>query len=391
MYYRRREISKLETLLQWRRNVFLQAPDGEYVLVSATRYFVTLHYFNGSLRGDPTRTERLPVPDGLFDGNGWNLAQLNHLIQSRQPMNQQSYVALYCKPLRASIRNLTNEELRVFVTLTTYADEQGVCYPGVRLLGDDTGLSATEVSTALEGLKGKGFINYLRYNQVDPLTRKIMPNVFGLSLSILALKTDSGIQAYMFEFLNQISPSQVAQPESLTRIKELESKTRISNHHHQPTPENAQAREIAPSGAGKNPGMENSGKDKGEKPDLPIPAVKPQPTNSENDVPPPDTGDLKPYAVPLPEIDAEAHANELQYSVTGLQLAKARQLVAVYGMEQCATALGLLAKQPFGSVKNKPGWLIDKLRKSALLPVDGEDEAPGKAYITGKYSGFIEH
>lgn len=307
-------------------------------------------------------------------------------------MNQQSYVALYCKPMRASIRNLTNEELRVFVTLTTYADEQGVCYPGVRLLSDDTGLSATDVSTALEGLKSKGFLNYLRYNQVDPLTRKIMPNVFGLTLSILALKTDSGIQTYMLEFLNQISPSQVAQPESGTRIKELESKTRIRNHHHQPTPENAQAREIAPSGAGKNPGMENSGKDKGENqsPASPKPAVKPQPTNSENDLPPPpsDAGDLKPYAVPLPEIDQEAYASELQYRCDGLQLAKARQLVQTHGMELCAAALGLLAKQPFGSVKNKPGWLINKLRQGALLPADGRIRNP---YTEGDFSDFIEH
>lgn len=392
-YYRRREISKLESLLQWRRNVFLQAPDGEYVLVSATRHFVTLHYFSGSLRGDPARTERLPVPDGLFDGNGWNLAHLNQLIESRHIVTEEPFAALYCKPLRASIRNLTDIELRVFMTLATYADDQGVCFPGIRTLSDDTGLHSEDVCKAIDGLKSKAFIYYLRHNAVDPITRKIMPNVFGLTGAIMRLKSDSGIQTYMHEFLSGVSPSKVAQPDSKNQYQELEPKTNSSNHHHHPTPKNAPTREMQkPSDGGTAGAVLGKDQAKSQKPDLPPaqpqPAQSAKPEEPPGSAPPPDAGDLKAYAVPLAAVDAEAYANELAYRCDSLQLAKARQLVAIYGIEACSVAIGLLSKQPFGSVKNKPGWLIQKLRQGALVPADGHIPDP---YTDGEFSDFIEH
>jgi hypothetical protein len=381
-YYRKRE-NVLESLLRWRRNVFLQSPGG-YVLVSATRFMLALHRFDGSVRQEAAATEyRDPIP-GLFDGNGWNASLLNNLIQPEKIMteNQQSYAALYCKPLRASIRNLTDIELRVFMTLATYADDQALCYPGVRALSDDTGLRPEDVSSGLDGLKTKGFIYYLRHNAIDPITRRMMPNVYGLTPKILHLKTDSGIQTYMHEFLSQISPSQPAQPDSKNQYQEVSPRTNASNHHHQPTPGNAPGREKQE----KTPGMENSGKTAGvdytnqsgaalgnEKPDLPTPpAAQPQPKAPENDLPPPDTDDLKNYTTPLAQIDQEAYANEFIHRVGGLQLAKARQLVQAYGIKQCETAMKLLAKQPFGAVKNKPGWLINKLRQGALLPQDAK-------------------
>jgi hypothetical protein len=37
----------------------------------------------------------------------------------------------------------------------------------------------------------------------------------------------------------------------------------------------------------------------------------------------------------------------------------------------CATAVRLLGKQPFKSVDNPPGWIINKLRQGALVPEDG--------------------
>lgn len=210
-YYRRPE-RLLDSLLRWRRNVFLQSPGGGYVLVSATRYVLTLHHFDGSLRHDPTHTEHLaPIP-GLFDGNGWNLASLkkiessfsqNDQIQSEEnqmPENQQPYVALYCKPTRDSISKMSDAEAKVFLALATYADDQGVCFPGVRVLSEYTGKSVTEVSEALQGLSRKGFMIYLRHKAVDPITRKAQPDVYGLSPSLIALRTDSGIQTYMLEF-----------------------------------------------------------------------------------------------------------------------------------------------------------------------------------------------
>jgi hypothetical protein len=111
------------------------------------------------------------------------------------------------------------------------------------------------------------------------------------------------------------------------------------------------------------------------------PAAQPQPTsvakNSESDVPPPDAGKLDSFTTPLPEIDKEAYAQEMRHLVSGLQLAKARQLVDVYGIEMCGTAVFLLSKQPFKSVDNPPGWIINKLRQRALVPEDGRESYDG--------------
>jgi hypothetical protein len=393
-YYRRPE-NLLDALLRWRRNVFLQSPTGGYVLVSATKLLLTLHHFDGSLRHDPTHTEHLDSIPNLFDGSGWNLFSLKSLIYPETHImpenNQQPYAALYCKPMRASIRNMTNIESKVFLALTTYADERGVCYPGVRELAETTGLQPDEISEGLRGLQSKGFIYYLRYNQIDPVTRKMQPNAYGLNNIYFRIKLDSGIQTYMHEFLSPVFLSNPAQPDSINQNQEPESLTNSINHHHQPTPESARTREMPMQ---KPPEGENSGKAPDYANQPATPAAQPQPKDSENDLPPRDTGKLDSFTNPLPQIDMEAYAHEMRQLVSGLQLAKARQLVAVYGIEMCGIAVRLLAKQPFKSVDNPPGWIINKLRQGALVLEDGEeapDETNGKSYITGEWGKYIEH
>lgn len=123
----------------------------------------------------------------------------------------------------------------------------------------------------------------------------------------------------------------------------------------------------------------NSGKAQDYANQSPQPAAQPQPARSapkesENDLPPRDAGPLEAYAVPLAAIDQEAYANEMRHLVSGLQLAKARQLVSVYGIDMCGIAIRLLAKQPFKSVDNPPGWIINKLRQGALVAADGKGE-----------------
>lgn len=384
-YYRRPE-NKLESLLRWRRNVFLQAPGGGYVLVSATRYLLTLHHFSGSLRHEPTHTEhRDPIP-GLFDGNGWNLASLNSIEsispqnvqnQSEKTMsdsNQQPYAAFYCKPLRASIRNMSDVELRLFIAVGTYIGPEGNCFPGVRELADVTGLQPDEVSAGLESLNKKALLHYLRRNQRDQLTGKILPNVMTLTPQIFSHNLDSGFQTYMHEFLSPFFPSDHAQapPEASSQpSSEALPITNASNHHHHP---DALAREEnKPPEGGRASAL---GKDYANQ--SPQPAAQPQPANAakkpESDVPPPDAGPLDAYAVPLTAIDQEAYANEMRHLVSGLQLAKARQLVDVFGLDMCGIAVRLLAKQPFKSVDNPPGWLINKLRQGALVAADGKGQ-----------------
>ncbi len=79
MYYRRKP-NDLDSLLRWRRNVFLQAPGRGYVLVSASRAYLSLYRFNRSFRADHVERLQIDMPDGLWDGQAWCLPLLNDLI-----------------------------------------------------------------------------------------------------------------------------------------------------------------------------------------------------------------------------------------------------------------------------------------------------------------------
>lgn len=79
-YYYKKPENKLDNLLMARRNLFLRLPEGDYVLISATKLFVTVHYFERSFRGDPVSLQRFDMPPGLFDGQGWDLRLLVPLL-----------------------------------------------------------------------------------------------------------------------------------------------------------------------------------------------------------------------------------------------------------------------------------------------------------------------
>lgn len=84
MTFYRRPAKDFDSLMRWRRNVFLWTPGG-YVLVTATAYFITVHSFGWlGVRGEPLRAARYLVSDwpGLFDGDGWHLDCLTMLLLS---------------------------------------------------------------------------------------------------------------------------------------------------------------------------------------------------------------------------------------------------------------------------------------------------------------------
>lgn len=86
-YHRRRD--DLDQLLRFRRNVFVRAESGLYVLVSATQYLIVVHTFSDDFRCDPLTTERLAIqdaPEGLFDGQGWSLGALEILLALSTPI-----------------------------------------------------------------------------------------------------------------------------------------------------------------------------------------------------------------------------------------------------------------------------------------------------------------
>lgn len=401
-FYRRRE-NPLDSLLRWRRNVFLQHPDGGYVLFCATRFLLVQHYFDGSLRGDPARTEYLdPVP-GLFDGNAWNVALLSNLIQPERTImsDKKPWTAFYSRELRAAISQMTDDELRMFVTIATYIGETGMCDPGVRALMLDSGIDSDKLPKALDGLRSKGLMTYLRQNERDELTGRMRPNVVTLNPQIFRHNLESGIHTYMFESLIPVLRGKFAQAESPEAAPELEPPKAAPEA---PPPPPPKAFQSALEGVGAcAPGKDQIGDSDSqpEKPEPATPAATPQPARSATNTPspgsappppaPPDAGQpLTQYAEPLPAPELEALANELYYAVDQLQIAKARQLIVVYGTTQIRTALALYHRQKKENLTSPAGWFIVKVREGALVPaLDGEGKRDGKSYTRG-FEDFIE-
>lgn len=86
-------------------------------------------------------------------------------------------------------RHATSEVLRLTITLMTYADvETGVCWPQLRELASVMNMRVEDVSACMDRLEDLGIMTYIRRNQRDPVTGRVLPNVYALSPYLFALR-----------------------------------------------------------------------------------------------------------------------------------------------------------------------------------------------------------
>jgi hypothetical protein len=102
-----------------------------------------------------------------------------------------SFTAFYTQDLRETIGTLSHKALRVYVLLATYADKRGVCWPGVKELSERANMRVESVMDGLQELEQLALICYARRNERDPITGKIVPNVYIVSGSLVR-SADSG-------------------------------------------------------------------------------------------------------------------------------------------------------------------------------------------------------
>jgi|GEM_PF-6750420 len=88
------------------------------------------------------------------------------------------YVALYSLQLRQAIPLLDDKSLRLLMTLMTYVNGEGVCWPGYRALAEVTGYRHETIQSTLDKLVSTGFVRYKRRNAVDPYTKQKLPNIY---------------------------------------------------------------------------------------------------------------------------------------------------------------------------------------------------------------------
>lgn len=287
------------------------------------------------------------------------------------------YFRAYSNRVREASRELDERELRVYVALLSYANCEGMCWPGIRTIVEATGLHTEAVYDALQGLVGRGYVDIVREGTRDPLTHSMLPNVYRIAGAVI--------------------DDDCADDEYRTDDPILTSRENLESQHHQRTDSITQPESTLP----KTPPPtrpifseveegkpKNNGKNTKQKP--PTRSVIP---NSPPPVPPNPSqfyrGPMQQWAEPLPdgkEAIAIAIYDALERKMT---MRTARYLIATYGESRMDWAINHWRKQ--SDVVNPVGYIRALVERAAVEEVDGRPIDPGLAYITGPYADYINH
>src|ERR1043165_1663766 len=143
------------------------------------------------------------------------------------------FTGFYSKAMRSLLPCLSGQELKLFVAIATYTDEQGKCYPGVRQLSDVTTFPEKVISDLLTDLDAKGLVLTIRKMQRDPLTGRMMPDVYIVNPEILLI---SDLSLWIEIRLRNVSipestfPLKSVQADRITEADTVEAESAKQNH-----------------------------------------------------------------------------------------------------------------------------------------------------------------
>lgn len=340
--------------------------------------------------------------------------------------NQPPYAPLFCHAIRALAPLMDDGTFKTLVTLASYANEYGCCFPSRQILADVTGHSVLDIRGDLDALESWGLMRYISRQERDKATGLFKPDVYQINPSVLYIRAENRADALA---LSKV-PFQGENSHSTTISEEetpLKNFPRILNHnhqrkqYHQPLPENQNQEPPPPpktvplkkggSGApayehAKNGHTPARSAAPAEMPDSPQPSADTQngrkparsakPAQSAPTPPhsPPAPPAARRYEEPLPDVALETLAHEVR-QLAPTRLWQARQLVSEHNPDDVRAGLLHLAKsqmkgsvrEPFGLLKY---WLerrIMSVERGApdMLPPDD-----GKYYVSGELSKFIK-
>jgi hypothetical protein len=289
----------------------------------------------------------------------------------------QPFTAFDTIALRAALGALDGDECRTFLGLCTYADPRGVCFPGARRLAEVTGLPLATIFNTLDRLEVKGLFVYLQRNQIDPLTKRHLPNVFAMNPALLNITDQAlGVVLPSISALEQMtrigfSPhdSLIQNPESVTSYS-----NQLQNHHHQPATESKPSAYGAvhdPSNEGGDSGADYANKGENRKTrDAPKPeSMSPQGDKSKV------SGGREPVSLrgfrsALESDVCEQLALDLAKLAGDLSLPNARMLVDVYGAWTIRQSMSIYHARGDTPIYSPARWFRKVVRR-----LDSEEEA----------------
>jgi hypothetical protein len=251
----------------------------------------------------------------------------------------QAWVAIYALPFRAAIKQFDDEMLRVWLCILTFADNRGIAFPGVRKLQEITGLRAESVTSALDRLESAGFICFVRRNERDPVTGRLMPNIYAVPESLVKVKQgfDRASDPHLFRSHGENLHNQ-------NHLLDLESTTRISDPTSVTNSSGQAPVALKPVCEAQRPKQETVWSEF-EQPEQPRSAE--QGTNVPHITPP----------VSPPSLRAEL-IERMRRAAPGLSARMAGTLIDRNGVKACLLALEQLEAAQAGKIDRPAGWLV---------------------------------
>lgn len=317
------------------------------------------------------------------------------------------YVAVNVHANKAANQNLSDHAYKTLQALIDYADELGICWPGIRLLVNDTRKCKEMVQQGLEELVATGCIAYVRRNARDRYTGQKLVNIYQISPVLLHIRPELEEEAWKSWKKakgREFALSYSGQDRTNTRTSDsLTSDNRKRSIQHQ-QPEGCWS--VNMGGEDEDaPPLADTVEEQGE--EKPIFRQKSSPRhNQDKDMfrrgdsqdnrrfkpmrePYPD---LAPVNDPLPDAADEALAQRIRDDAQ-MPIKLARGLIQQYGRSLVEAAVN----HPFTQKAQKPAGYIRYLVQGNRLDPDRDarfftdQEMDGRKYITGKYADFIEH
>lgn len=267
------------------------------------------------------------------------------------------FTGFYSKALRHILPCLSGQETKLFVAVATYTDEQGKCYPGVRELSDITTYPPEAVSHLLTDLEAKGLVITLRKSQRDPLTGRMVPDVYIVNPEIVLV---SDLSLWM-----EIRLRNAYMPESTFPVKSAQA-DRITEAESEK--QNQRSRITAPEGAamlfpnrvdpragtsastGRNHAGTNGDSSSANAPNSPA-----QPRT------PPSSG--APPSVRTLTFTENVAVNAIRRQVPDMGHETAADLITRFGVEQFTAAVMSYKKRSEKiAIKRPTGWIIQNLK-----------------------------
>ncbi len=316
------------------------------------------------------------------------------------------YAAVNVAANKAANQNLSDHAYRTLQALIDYADELGICWPGIRLLVNDTRKCKEMVQQGLEELVATGCIAYIRRNARDKYTGQKLVNIYQISPVLLHIRPeleDEAWKSWNKAKGKEFALSYSGQDRTNTRAsaRETNDNCKQSIQHQQPhgcCPVNMGGGEATPSLAATVEEQSD------ERPSFRQKA--PPSHNQDREIfrraESQNNARFKPMREPYPDVAAvngplpneadEALAQRIRDEAQ-MPIKLARGLIQQYGRLLVEAAVN----HPFTQKAQRPAGYIRYLVQGNRLDPDRDarfftdQEMNGMKYITGKYADFIEH